>query len=173
MKRLFVPLAFVVVCLLSVSILPGFRSLANDDDGSRDKDAPKTVARLDLANQSSEIPVTTLFTPEKDGLYRISGYVVGLNNGNPGGSIDGRFSWTDDSGVQGYTPHSIEGLGGGGFGFARSLFGLGIFSSCNFVLHAKANTPITFETDGFDGAGNPIISLGDAKFSAFLTVEKL
>lgn len=48
-------------------------SLANDHggNGSRTKDAPKTVARLDLANQNSEIPVTTLFIPKSDDLYRI------------------------------------------------------------------------------------------------------
>jgi len=171
MKRFLVSLALVVVCLFSVSLLPGFRSLANDDDGSLDKDAPKTVARLDLANQNSEIPVTTLFTPKMDGLYRISGYLVGLNNENPGCSIVGRFSWTDDTGVQSHTPQLAE--GGGFFGFGRGLLGLGVFSSSTFVIHAKANTPITFETDGFDGAGNPISSLGNAEFSAFLTVEKL
>ncbi len=172
MKRLLVPFAFVVVCLLSVSLLPGFRALADDGDGSRAKDAPTTVARLDLPNQNSEIPVTTIFTPREDGLYRISGYLVGLNNGNPGGSIVGRFSWADDSGAQSTNPRSVEGIGSF-FGYPRSGFGLGIFVSSTFVIRAKANTPITFETFGFDGAGNPITSLGDAEFSAFLTIERL
>jgi len=72
MKRLLVPLALVAACLLSISVLPGFRSLANDhdDNGFRAKDTPATVACLDLANQNSQIPVTNLFTPKVDGLYR-------------------------------------------------------------------------------------------------------
>jgi hypothetical protein len=61
--------------------------------------APTIVAKLALLDQTAAIPLTTLFTPTRTGLYRISAYgamtVVSPNSA----SWAVYLGWTDDSGA--------------------------------------------------------------------------
>src|SRR5581483_672414 len=59
------------------------------------------VTKVSILNQSSAIPLTTLWTPASDGLYRVSIYMVQVPP-FPGGSeangfVTANFEWTDDA----------------------------------------------------------------------------
>jgi hypothetical protein len=57
------------------------------------------VAREALAGQTEELGPTTLFTPDADGLYRISVY-QNCTVGGSEGSLATKIGWTDDSQAQ-------------------------------------------------------------------------
>jgi hypothetical protein len=70
---------------------------------------PKVVAKVALTNQTASIPATTLVTPTKSTLYRISVYMVqpfpkSSSCNNPEDSdcpvVVTTFQWTDDGGTQ-------------------------------------------------------------------------
>jgi hypothetical protein len=69
---------------------------------------PKVVAKVALTNQTGSIPATTLLTPTKSALYRISVYLVQVFPTAPTcdplpgmcAVVSANFQWTDDGGTQ-------------------------------------------------------------------------
>ena len=57
--------------------------------------APAVVATVAVFNQTAGIPVTTLYTPKTDGLYRFTIYVGCTTAGNTGGQYGLQLQWTD------------------------------------------------------------------------------
>jgi hypothetical protein len=63
------------------------------------------VAKVSLLNQAASIPLTTLWTPASNGVFRVSIYMV-QPPPFPGGTCCGtgnvglEFQWTDDAGTQ-------------------------------------------------------------------------
>jgi hypothetical protein len=63
------------------------------------------VAKISLLNQAAAIPLTNLWTPALEGVYRVSIYMVQVPPFPSGGTLDTgnvalEFQWTDDSGTQ-------------------------------------------------------------------------
>src|SRR5262249_29484481 len=153
-----------------------FRSAAANDK----KDLPRTVSEINLINQNAPVPLTTLFTANEDGMYRVSAYMVVTNSDTNGtGAIQGVFNFTDDTGtVQGnFNPRNNECsescAGGNAFVTIAGNSGIpgyqtGQWVSTHFVIRAKAETPITFQILPLTS-----LSLGNAQYSVFVKVEKL
>lgn len=176
MKRFLAPVSFFVLSVVGLSLFFSLRSSADGQDKDKDKDknnvASQIVARINLTNQNTEIPLTTLFEPKEDGLYRVNGYMV-TTTADVSATVDisGFFSWTDDASTkQPLLAHSPLLDGSGPYFGLQGLSQLGSYSSISFVVRAKASTPITFyTTDRLNSSTN----FGNAQFAVFFTVEKL
>jgi hypothetical protein len=151
------------LCLFGMTFLPGLRSSANEDNR-----LPKVVARFDQLLRAADLPTTiTLYTPEKAGLFRVSGYAV-VTNLDPNGVFGGDFSfgWTDDASAK--TQQEVA----GNTGTFRLFFNqVGGYSSTSFVVRAIASTPITFSAANLLPTSTQ--GPGNNEFTVFFTIEKL
>jgi hypothetical protein len=88
--------ASLLVLFLTSTIL----SFAQSEQSSAQKSAT-VVARIRLLNQTKVIPPTVVYTPNFDGLFRISAYMVMTV---PGQNVNGQWylqlQWTDDVGPE-------------------------------------------------------------------------
>jgi len=121
---------------------------------------PRIVAKIHLTGQTSAIPTTTILTPKKNGLFRISAYSSITAPGcNDGGAWDLIFGWADDAGAE-QTP------------FLEPPFLLG----CGWV---PPYDHITITLAVRDNAGMPLtysVANGDATgstYELFITIEQL
>jgi hypothetical protein len=124
------------------------------------------VAHGKLTNETSTIPITTIFTPAQTGLYRLSIYAT-ISRADPGSGSDWivNASYTDDS-------DQAQSLGG-----LLNAFNAypGEFSIQNFTegtggptvtLEAEAGTPITYSVTENGPPDNSTCSL-------YYTLERL
>jgi hypothetical protein len=76
---------------------------------SNEKKSPKIVAKVFLANSSTTVPLTTLFTPDKPGLYRLTAYLSGIGTQDSfAGAWVFELLWTDPNGVAGSAILSVS-----------------------------------------------------------------
>jgi hypothetical protein len=114
----------------------------------------KVVQALALTNQTAPIPQTTLFTPTRAGVFRLSVYMSGGGE-TPGGDWDLSVGWTDLTG-------------------ASSDFGeLQVFTGgANYTQHSPSmlsiepKTPLLHEVDA---AGNT----SGSDYNLVITMEQL
>lgn len=140
-------LSLAMLCGLSVSSYSQIQS---------PQVSPRVVAQISRTGQTANIPQRTLFTPQKDGLFRLSVYVINTTVlGNNGVSL--HLFYTDDGGLE----HQQFSFGGGAGVGCREQ------ATCAWttVLRAKAGTPITWEAE--------ICSACDLTYEVFGTLEKL
>jgi hypothetical protein len=149
-------LSLAVLCALTVS---GYSQVQSPQV------PPRVVAQVSLADQTASIPSKTLFTPQKDGLFRLSVYLIvtgGDLSSNP--YVVMNVSYTDDTGLD-FQQYSFGGTGrvAGGCGVINPPFG----PPCVWttLVSAKAGTPIKWQT-----ILNPT---GSATYEVFATLEKL
>ena len=123
--------------------------------------SPVIVSRMTFKNVTTEIPTTTIFTPQQDGLFRLSLYDVETTPGS--GSWTFFFNWTDDAGAESGNSFVLaadgtppQAYGGAGSGIPGSVM----------VFRGKSGTPVTFFT--FLAGGND-----GGTYSLYLTVERL
>jgi hypothetical protein len=137
---------------------------------------PRVVAKVALTGRTAPIPTTTLFTPAKDGLYRISSYGVVTVDISTFGQWDVLLNWVDDSGPElcggsnGAQPCALMymwtdsplhyGAGIGGYSYAAP--------NTTTVVQAKAGVPVTYSVVA-DANGSPTGST----YELFITVEQL
>jgi hypothetical protein len=124
---------------------------------------PVIVAKGRLVSQTATIPTTTIFTPNQDGIYRLSFYGTITQSDFTSNSQWWVYAyWTDDSG-----PQSVNPLLAGGSKFTGQ-FSLYNFSpaSSPIVFEAKAATAITYNVAQ---AGVPDNSI----YSIYYTLERL
>src|SRR5690348_1463174 len=57
----------------------------------------KVVKQFHVANQSETIPPTPIFTPQKDGMYRVDLYAAGVTAVDQNTAWDIGVAWTDAS----------------------------------------------------------------------------
>jgi hypothetical protein len=148
---------------------------------------PRVVAKVALTGQTAPIPTTTLFTPAKDGLYRISSYGVVTVPSTSSGLWEVQLNWTDDSGPQGCAPYPIDsggpspspcvllGLysdGTPGINNYGQGFGSGYYNPPNTtaVVQAKAGAAITYSVVADPNSGG---SPTGSTFELFISVEQL
>ena len=116
----------------------------------------KVVKEFHLSDSTTTIPPTVLFTPQRTGIYRITGYMSVESNMEQDAGWSWVVYWTDKTGrpgVTGLTPLLISG---------SNYLTLSSFSFC-----AKAGDPVSFRTD-------PTFPVPqDATYNLEFTIEKL
>jgi hypothetical protein len=136
--------------------------------------SPATVAQVALKGQTGPIASTTLFTPQRDGLYRISSYGMVTVPNSTFGQWDVQLNWTDDSGSELCSNYQacalmqmwsdpVETHFGGGTGNQGSFV-----PNTTTVVQVKAGVPVTYSVVA-DANGNPTGST----YELFITVEQL
>jgi hypothetical protein len=130
------------------------------NDGSTSVTLPRVVAKVSLTGQTASIPTTTLLTPTRDGLYRVSGY-IDLTTGSSGGAVDFYLSWTDGAGLEECSQE------GNGACFSVAAYAVPPFldNSATILVRAKAGTPITYSINY--GVVPGVV------YDVFVTVEQL
>lgn len=127
---------------------------------------PVIVAKGRLVNQTTQIPATTILTPNEDGIYRLSVYATITK---PDQSSASQWyvnaSWTDDSGPQAATLEAGYANLSGQFGTYNFFFGPS-GGGPSAAFEAKASTPISYSISQF---GEP----DESAYSLYYTLERL
>lgn len=141
-------LLFVLLCGLAVSGLAQTQNI---------QPSPRVVAQISLTDQTGSLPRRNLFTPQKDGLFRLSVYLIPTQNTSDVGAFFSVF-YTDEAG-----PESQDYLlaGRGGVGCMNNNGAAPCFMTA--LVRAKAGTPIAWETTTQSGV----------TYEVFGTLEKL
>jgi hypothetical protein len=122
---------------------------------------PRVVAKVAVIGQTAAIPTTTIFTPSKNGLFRISAYgtiTVITQNGTP----ELTFGWTDNGGAQ-QMSFPINNTQTPWFSGAGPAF-------YSFPVRANTGTPITF---GMTVCPPTTCGDGGDTYDLYITVEQL
>ncbi len=150
-------IAFFLAGVLTVSVLKSFASPTVNTS------YPVVVAKGRLLNQTAPVSTTTIFTPNHDGLYRLSFYgtiTQAISGSNAQWWVN--TFWTDDGGAQSCQPCLA---GGDSFSFPFSQFNF-LAGATSTLVEAKAGTPISYDViqvQGSDGSA----------YSLYWTVERL
>lgn len=117
--------------------------------------SPEIVARDYLALQTTGIPLTTIYTPTSDGIFRVTGYIVFTDTAFVGTNETAtcNIQWVDE--LQTETIVNFV---------STSPSGLGTFYG-DATIHVKANQPIQFLV-GLGGSPTP------SPYNLYLTVIK-
>ena len=122
---------------------------------------PHAVKNVILKGQTAAIPATTLFTPRKDGLYRVSVYMVTTTaNNDINATWNTTMTWTDDAGPWSLTQWMI-------YSGNKINSVLCCNSVANLTATVKAGTPLTYSVD--PAGGDPTGST----YELFSVVEQL
>jgi hypothetical protein len=88
------------ICLMLVLVVSWAKGVSQSVAKSTSKGSfPRVVATVRLFHQTGPISPTTIFTPEKWGVYRLSAVGV-LTRAGGNGSWNGGFQWTDGGGKE-------------------------------------------------------------------------
>ena len=120
--------------------------------------APNIVAQVAVTGQTAPIPQTTLLTPQTNGLYRVSAFIVTTTVATNGDPINLNLTFTDDSGAK---TKYITSMNSGAF-FPNN--DVGVVSA----VRANAGFPLAYSI-----TCDPYCSGFDATYELFLTVEQL
>jgi len=127
--------------------------------------SPIIVNNISFTDQSGAIPQTAIFTPPKDGLFRVSVYfeTVATNSANQGlGSyFCSDLVTTNDSGA------SQDNLGAGCLQVVGSLSNSSAWGS--YFLRAKAGTPMLFAVNLVAGSA----PVSPYAYNVYLIIERL
>jgi len=125
---------------------------------------PQIVAKGRLINQSAPIPMTTIFSPAQNGLFRLSVYgtiTTGVTNNTSTWSYN--TEWTDDSGVvnngQVLTSLNQDNIG------ALNWSNVGQYGA-TMVFEAKGGTAIAYSVNQYGPADN-------SAYALYYTLERL
>ena len=147
---------------VAVLLLPTF-ALTQARNAAVTPVSPPIVAKGKLVNYTASVPLTTIFTPTQDGLYRLSVYaIVSKTDPNSISSWSYNPAWTDDSGSRS-EDELLIGYGNslGPFTY-EAQYGTGIA----VPFEAKAGTPITYSVTQLGPPDNSVYSL-------YYTLERL
>ena len=139
---------------LSLAMLYGL-SVSSYSQIQNPQVSPRVVAQISRTGQTASIPQRTLFVPEKDGLFRLSVYLV-QTIATDNSTTNFLVSYTDDTGPEFQQFQSPPTVG---------CVRLGAPCSWTILLRANAGTPITWETDICQGCA--------PTYEIFATLEKL
>ncbi len=112
---------------------------------------PTIVAKAKLIHQSLPILETTIFTPDEDGLYRLSMYAsVTRANPNSTSTWEVNLFWSDDAGPVS-VDQFLDGSGNIAGPFLLDSFAFPNVGGPPAVFEAKAQSKISFSvTQGYD-----------------------
>ena len=124
---------------------------------------PHVIAKGALTGQTAPIPTTTIVTPTRDGLFRLTAYgTMTKFDGDSSSEWDYRVNWTDDAG-RGFVTGQYFGRGADLGPFAWSGVGA---HGVTWTFEAKAGTPITYAVTQ---SGPP----DQSAYSLYYTLERL
>jgi hypothetical protein len=127
-------------------------------DSAQNPGFPRVVARVNLFNRTKAIGPETLFTPQKSGVFRISGSMVcTVPNGQTQAYWLTEVSWTNEAGLNGPIGFSIV---------YTTTAGSSIFLNNPFVFNATAGTPISISTA-------PNLDTSGTQYNAYIILEQL
>jgi len=169
--------AFGIWTLMLVSLATTLCASAQSDHKTHLK-SPQIVSQTSetVDSETGEIPLTSLITPDKSGLYRVSYYWIQTsptlpfcNSSDCFGQLNLTFHWTDAAGAQ-----SSNFLNGSSqaifYTFNPFTFQQAAPDEGQIVVRIDAGTPLQYEITGAPGQfGN---SEG-ATYEFFITVEQL
>jgi hypothetical protein len=115
---------------------------------------PCVVTTVTLTNQSKAIPATTIYTPNTDGLFRVSAYLsltTVKNVNNEGWEL--LLAWTDEIGTKKANTNSYN-------GGSNAL-------TDTFVVRGIAGQPLGYTTNPISGGGP------QSNYNLFIVVEEL
>jgi hypothetical protein len=157
------------LCVAILLITTMAAAQANRSTGANTIASPVIVAKKKLPNQSATIPTTTIFTPVKTGLYRLSVYAtIVVNNQQYGGASYFNLAWTDDSGPQALNSVLVSDAQYPGqfyqnfnnWGYPGLLMG-----GPGITFEAVAGQPITYSVTS--------TGVGGSTYSLYYTLEQL
>jgi hypothetical protein len=149
-------LVLIASCLADVLCLLVLVSVLRTNSFGQDNVVayPRIVASVHLTNLTSDVPTTTIFTPTRNGLYRISvNMVVTVPGGN--GAWTFFVSWADDAGAEEEQVTTLN-----------SAPNASSPSASVAIFRANANKPVTYQTTGTPNADG-------STYEVFFTVEQL
>ncbi len=126
---------WVVALLVAMLTLTGRNSTAAEGTFA----SPLIVVRKSLQNQTAIIPDTVLYTPNRDGFYRLSFYMVMTRIGTRGQSWLPYLHYTDESAPQTFQLNSEPDSGG-------------FVDSYTLPFRAVAGSPIGFSVSSTGSA---------------------
>jgi hypothetical protein len=94
----------LAIAIFAAFAMLGMRYVKNTPDAG----TPEIVAVVDLLNQNSSIPLTTLYSVPEDGLYRISAYLAETRKGQGNGYWSLTFGWNDEAGLEKSLPIQVQ-----------------------------------------------------------------
>jgi hypothetical protein len=152
---------FLAVSVLLSTVLTIALASNSKDSDARARGVPRVVASVQLKNQTAQIPTTTIFTPDRDGLFRISAYMDMTTSGNTNNFWYLDFDCTDEAGPQTYnqllTVQDVSSLYGGTI---QGGFPLAV------TFRAIAGHPVTYDTSF---GGTP----ANGAYQLYLLIEQL
>jgi hypothetical protein len=123
---------------------------------------PEVIVAKQFLGQTSTIPTTTIFTPKKTALYRVSLYMINTVAGNQPGSVwTGAIGYTDDAGTFGET---LFYLGANYLGNSNEYAAPPTQPALTF--RANAGTPVTLTVNASGDTSGSV-------YEVFITVEEL
>jgi hypothetical protein len=153
-------LCVAVLLLATLSFTSGSKPA---DASAALRPSPVIVARMRFKGVTTSLPTTTIFTPEQDGLYRLSAYDVETSPASDGSLWTFFFNWTDDAGAESGNSFALPANGTPPQAYGGTASGI---PGSVMVFQAKAGTPVTFFTllsGGSDGG----------TYNLYLEVERL
>jgi hypothetical protein len=153
--------AIFLLAILLGSSPSGFKQAAISQSPTNDHrhvDSPRIVAKFARTGQTATIPLTTLFTPEEDGLYRLSAYFVMESNISANSDWVFQFIWTDHGG----SANSVATLAANQNAAPPSSF-----QQTVIAFNARAGAPVSYVVEP---STNPP---QNATYDLYFTVEKL
>jgi hypothetical protein len=121
---------------------------------------PRVVAQVSLTGQTNPISPTTVFTPSRSGLFRISPYFLATNYTANGETWTLTYWFTDDLGSEHVVLLCLNSQQAGSDSYASVCPGGPPFS-----FRAVAGSPIVFDVEGTPAA--------PFSYNLFFTVEQL
>jgi hypothetical protein len=126
--------------------------------------SPVIVVKRGLVNQTTPIPTTTIFTPVRDGVFRLSVYgTITRVDSSSQSSWVWNPQWTDDGGAANCNGQCYLGPGSQS---GPSQLQLGVSPGLVMTIEAKAGTPITYSVYQ---AGNP----DNSAYSLYYALEQI
>jgi len=136
--------------------------------GAQGSTSPVVVAKRKLINQTATIPTTTIFTPARDGVYRISAYATVTKADTTSQAWWYlTLAWTDDAGYENEGSSEMYWNSVGSLGqFFNNSLGNGTGGLVQ-IIEAKSGTPITFAMLQANGSSE------NSAYSLYYTLELL
>jgi hypothetical protein len=151
---------WILMAPLFVSVSLGWCQTTNAKKDRQSNATPPTViARLALRNQTAPIPTTTIFVPQRDGVFRLSLYTT-LTQYAPSNNVwIFQLGWTDEEGLR---SNNLIWMPSASHGCALPQSGY----ACGPVItfEAKAGQPVTYQVQG---------TADGSVYAMFFAIERL
>ena len=172
LPKLFTPISATFAVTICLLVLSSGSWMANLSQSAGSLAYPRIVASVHRTNLTAAIPQTTVFTPQRNGLFRVTAYMTLTVPAEASQLWLLGLNWTDDAGAEqsvGYvgvysnsTPPYAYGLNSD----AYPPYGYSQLSPAALAFRANAGVPIKYSVSPY---GTP----EGSTYELFFTVEEL